>query len=354
LKKTFWQILSSLLAFLLIFPLSACGSNQSTPELYSPLSASFSTENILHFSADTQLLLIDEQRLDITFSGGAPDAAACAQKDFTEFLNAQASLNGDSYDEFTFDAEYGLAHYLELEENTLNSTEAENYSPLYINHRYISGLSSSRSLSFEIIQRIQRTGSDEFIDIHSAINYNAQTGERLTLEDIALDNINLPLYLRDALMAYLYTYHCADLLPDADERMELFICREGFWYFDCEGLVLLCNSGVVHKSEYPIVFTIPYSELVKVVKSEFIPDTASVGTDTFASGLQGDESTFELSGRITAINGDTLIIESTESGPIKLILSDDDCKQTAAELLEHKVYIVYYQKTNKIAAIYPM
>lgn len=113
------------------------------------------------------------------------------------------------------------------------------------------------------------TGGDHGNAVRVAYNFDARTGERMTLEEVASDLDEI----RQKSVAYL-----GEKLPESEAAAELFhdytnhledILTDGTWYLDGNGFHVICNVSIITTDSAGILdFLLPYEE-VDVVKERF-------------------------------------------------------------------------------------
>lgn len=101
-----------------------------------------------------------------------------------------------------------------------------------------------------------------------AHNYDVQTGDELKLENVFSDVEGLKNLCTEYIL--ISTTSSEDVIFNegfTDKIPELV--KDGNWYFDNEGLVVISNKGELADTSYE--FSIPYSDIEKFINEEFIP-----------------------------------------------------------------------------------
>ncbi len=148
--------------------------------------------------------------------------------------------------------------------------------------------------------------------------FDAETGERLRLEDLAEDLENLKTELVSAMLQAVeedpeyYADHLADdFLADGDREAAFSaLLRDGSWYFSNDGLVLF--SDLYELAPYAAgltEFVLPYDQLAGIVDEKWFP-AARTGAGEFSVKPMAEvpEGSLELLDRVTYSEGEELCL----------------------------------------------
>lgn len=170
--------------------------------------------------------------------------------------------------------------------------------PPYANEvRYSEKRVDNKVVSFEK-SSYTNTGGFHGNNYASGWNFDVETGERLTIADIAED--------KDAFMAKVKEYvlelcasesYSSRLFPEYEASVDL-VLQDDLWYFDYEGITFISNPYELSAyAEGTLYFTIPYNEL-EGLKSEYAYDggfqkSVNLG-ETVSIDLDGDDVADEV------------------------------------------------------------
>ena len=214
---------------------------------------------ILLFSYVTPKVRIDER----------PKAA--------EKINEQLNLLEEAYISGTGNAG-GRNHLLESATDNYNYIHdtGANLNTLFTSARTVKGMRADGSVvSFRFWTSVYSGGAGGSYGYYG-INFDAQTGEKLTLDDLSSDPVALRQTLVDGVIdsarresaLYGQVYW-----NDADAESALAaIVREGSWYFAPDGIVFFPAYGELKpENEGLTMYTVPYFALVGVMDERFFP-----------------------------------------------------------------------------------
>ena len=171
-----------------------------------------------------------------------------------------------------------------------------------------------------------------------AYNFDMQTGEVLTLDKLSAD----PAALKDALVQIMlsqaeedrdgyYSEKISDDFLPAGGREEAFrtLLREGSWYFDREGMVIV--SSLYELGPYAVGITeffIPYSSLESIVDSRWL----------FPSEHRGGKGKLEVTTLEELEGGETAIVDKLSINPE----GEELCILVDGRIYDVSVSTVYY------------
>lgn len=101
-----------------------------------------------------------------------------------------------------------------------------------------------------------------------AHNYDVQTGDELTLESVFTDVDALKKLCTEYILISTTSSEDVVFTEGFTEKIPELL-KDGSWYFDNEGLVVIANRGELSDMSYE--FSVPYSDIEQYLKEEFIP-----------------------------------------------------------------------------------
>ncbi len=198
----------------------------------------------------TQKVNEDIELLDETFVNGDVEGNGIGGRDA---LIAAAQEHFDARQAEGIEGEFG-GYYLHREVTPARQTNGV-LSLVYEDSYYTGGAHGG----------VNRTG----------INYDLQTGERLTLSNIAVDEASITSFFTDKILEIsqgdAYKIEGVSMFFDDYAENISSIVMDGLWYFSDEGMVFIANPYVLAPySAGTIEFTIPYDDLTGMIQDEYL------------------------------------------------------------------------------------
>lgn len=166
---------------------------------------------------------------------------------------------------------------------------------------------------------------------YQGLNYNASTGERLTLASIASDKTAL----QDSMISYLIEQLHSPVYEDclrscpytADEAAAELVSHDNLWFFTDYGITFIANAPSVCSQETHTV-TVPYQQL-----DGLKPEYQYVGPyhlqGLVGSAISGDMDNNET---VEALYYNTVWNEEQNAVSSTIIVDGDDCSALLSEL----------------------
>jgi len=250
---------------------------KETGEPEGRLVVSFSTE-AEDFTADDgeqQLLNFSCTAPTVTISGRESAAAsinAALEKERELFVRGEPEKDGlTGKENFLSAAREEYAYWQE-------QGMADNMIPYRLERQAAVARGDSRVLSI-LFTDVTYTGGAHGYAYHWAMNFDTLTGERLTLADLAEDGDAFLERAGEMLfeIAGGAEYAMAGLYEDYAEMLPSLL-RDGNWYFNDEGLVVIANAyEIAPYAAGTIEFTLPWAWLMWQIKPEYVPENAADG-----------------------------------------------------------------------------
>ena len=350
-KKTLVRIFSIILSVFVILSSAACTGCSSAAELSVSVAAEINAAQPIAYCADDGQLLLTAECDGVTFSNGENGAAEQAAADLAAFIEERDALDGSGALGDT-----GLDAYLSAAQEEYMQAGADGFSPRVFERMIVQMRADEAVLSFRFFENIREedaeTSASDARAATYAVSFDALTGQRLTLDDIALSGIDLADYAAAYVVSYIHENYSDMVYDGMDEWVGENVCADGSWYFDESGITFIYRPGSSTDLAYDLfLVTIQYTELVKVVKSEYIPETASMGLEPFGEGFLGGDNVDSVSGIIVSVEKNRLTLKCDNGGTAVLLLADKDNQKYAEQLIGCEVDIVYYVVTSEVAAI---
>ncbi|MCR5649192.1 MAG: RsiV family protein [Oscillospiraceae bacterium] len=116
----------------------------------------------------------------------------------------------------------------------------------------------------------------------TTLNFDAKTGELLTLRDIcAAGDRSLEEYINSRLAVIGGRLEFVSDFYEGWEETVSDLVLDDVWYFDDEGITIIVNRYIVAPYVYgPQFLTVPYGELTSLLKSEYMPPVHDDGEGT--------------------------------------------------------------------------
>ena len=151
---------------------------------------------------------------------------------------------------------------------------------------------------------------------YSALNFDVNTGKRLTMDDIVEDKEEFLEAAKASVLEICESDVYKDrLMPDYEASLDM-VLQDDLWYFDYEGITFIANEyELAAYAEGTLRFTIPYDD-IKGLKKEYAYEggyqkSANLG-ETIDVDLDGDGTADEILFNSTSM-------DETEGGPTLLI-----------------------------------
>lgn len=111
-----------------------------------------------------------------------------------------------------------------------------------------------------------------------AQNFNASTGQKLTLKDVTTDEKAAISFINEEILKQTKAYKYKDYFFPGYEESIKDILTEDTWYFSDQGVVVISNEYIISPHAVGILeFTIPY-EGFPYLKPEYVLNKVKVGT----------------------------------------------------------------------------
>lgn len=118
------------------------------------------------------------------------------------------------------------------------------------------------------------TGGAHGNSVTTAFVFDAETGERLSLSDVAVNADALSMQLEEQVLQQM-AQAPEQYFPEAQQWVPQLL-EDGCWYFSAEGLVLLSNPGVLAPyGAGTLEFTATYAALTGLLDERWNPDPAA-------------------------------------------------------------------------------
>ena len=118
------------------------------------------------------------------------------------------------------------------------------------------------------------TGGAHGNTMTTAFVFDAETGERLSLLDVAINTDALSMQLEEQVLQQMEQAP-EQYFPEAQQWVPQLL-EDGFWYFSEDGVVLLSNPGVLAPyGAGTLEFTATYEALTGLLDERWIPDPAA-------------------------------------------------------------------------------
>lgn len=128
----------------------------------------------------------------------------------------------------------------------------------------------------------------------TAHNYDTRTGAELTLSDVFTDVEALKNLCTEYILISTTSDENVIFTEGFTEKIPGLL-RDGYWYFDAEGLKVIANRGDIAETAYE--FSVPYSDIEQYMKEEYLPaqhnDTESCSISAaYAEDVNTDDYIF--------------------------------------------------------------
>ncbi len=251
----------------------------------------------------------------LDFSAALPVVKAPAYPAAEEAVNRELARDYDLFVNGTEEWEgiSGREEYLKAakEEYAMRVADGyeEYYAPYQLRRDAWVSRGDSRVLSI-VLSETTYTGGAHGYHCLSGKNFDTVTGKLLSLEDLAEDPQAFLADCADRLWEVSQdsehaVYALGGYFPDYEEYLPGLI-RDGNWYFDDEGIVVIANPyEVAPYAAGLITFTLPYEWLRWHMREEYLPE------ETAAEG--------ELAGDIDAASGADYLVDDNTDGQGALV-----------------------------------
>lgn len=180
------------------------------------------------------------------------------------------------------------------------------------------------SLTFDVSQDMGGVHADY---TRLSRSYNADSGELLTLDDIARDDAQLRTYIKSYVVGIAAGANQADgetvatgadmLFDDFETTIGNIVDEGSNWYFNSEGLVVYANPyDIAPYSMGVMTFQIPYAALAEFIYDDFMP-VAYEGENGMVLADDGDKidrESIELVGAVTVdAEGQSVVLSAEET-----------------------------------------
>ena len=209
-------------------------------------------ENDRTLEDGTVIVYISYQRPTVTVEGN-DNATSAIKQDFDSDEEA-FNIRGDE---------------IEAEARAFFTDGVSEDNPAYANSvEYTEKRVSGRVISFERLN-YSNLGGVHGNTYVSGLNFDSQTGERLTLDDIAEDRERFLAAAKEYVLSLCESDEYKELLiPDYQESLDS-ILQDDLWFFDEEGITFIANTyELASYAAGTLRFTVPYGEL-EGLKTEY-------------------------------------------------------------------------------------
>lgn len=154
-------------------------------------------------------------------------------------------------------------------------------------------------------------------------NFDAETGEELSLDDLTTDAAALRAFAVERVTAMAMEDERADGLTEGYAELIPNNIADSYWYFDSEGITFIYNAyDIAPYAAGMFQFTIPYRELEGFIDAKWLPESASdAGAGEISCYFEEDAPAGEPLFTVTVDEGGARIVFRAEGSVDNVLLT---------------------------------
>lgn len=293
------KVISLILCFAMVFALTACsqtGGGEASPPLVSVAKRPLAQDC---YSDDGQTLLLrySDDVPGVTVSGNA-DATTKINEALTLIAQSFATNNDEGGDA-------GIDNLLAIAKGAFASSP-ESFTNYALQRTFDVARGDGSVLSLVFESYVNSGGVHPNV-VYTTANFSTETGERLTLADIAEN----PQSLSSACESYI-----KNLIKDGDYPSDSFapgyedaipgLLADDLWYFSDEGLTFIANIYTLASyAAGSFRFTVPYSEVQHLIKPQYLTPSRPEGKGDLTAAAS--ESVGSVGGMVINEGGEKIL-----------------------------------------------